>query len=216
MLTLDQQLAALQRQYGVTLVDAIRILRGAPAGRRPAPIAPPPISEPPPAPIEPPPAPIEPPAGALAVYHLLGRVASGKNHGIPVTVGPRCPVCHRAKPAGVRKSAAAAAWAATAVPALRQQHRGAPPFPGPVQLTVILRGPLEHPHSVDGDNAEAALLDALTAAGILEDDRPRVLRTVTWTYEDAPDWSQTLIVVPRPDLPAPQPRAPRARQGSRR
>ena len=103
---------------------------------------------------------------------------------------------------GLLGRVAAETWAKGAVPLLRAQW-GRRPATARARLVVTLIGPLDHPWSVDGDNGEAAILDALTAAGVLEDDGPRCLRGVTWEWKDAPTWSQVVTVRPFLEEPAP-------------
>jgi Holliday junction resolvase RusA-like endonuclease len=94
------------------------------------------------------------------------------------------------------KSDAAKAWQAHAVGELLTQRPTMRPIDTPVQLEILLRGPLAHPHSVDGDNAEGAILDALRAAKILADDRPTIVRSVRWIWTEAPAWSVVVEVAP--------------------
>lgn len=123
------------------------------------------------------------------VFSLDGRVASAKNHTRPTV--------RDGKVTGVRKSKAAEAWAKAAVPQLEAQRpRYHEPIEAPVRVELVLYGPVTHPHSVDGDNALGGVLDALVAAKILADDKPRIVRKSSAEWVPAPSWSAEIRIAP--------------------
>ncbi len=123
-------------------------------------------------------------------FEITGRVASAKNHGLPITL--------KSGRKMVKKSKAAEKWAAHAVQQLVAQRPPMRPITEPVRLTIQFHGPLDHPWTVDGDNGENGVWDALTAAQIIDDDCPRIGRGCTWDYFDAPypNWKVVLMLTP--------------------
>lgn len=130
-------------------------------------------------------------AGVLhaLVFQLDGRVASAKNHTRPTV--------RDGKVIGVRKSKVAEAWAKAAVPQLEAQRpRHHVALEAPVCVALVLRGPIHHPHSVDGDNALSGILDALVTAKVLGDDRPRIVRKSSVEWRPAAGWSAVITITP--------------------
>jgi hypothetical protein len=133
-------------------------------------------------------------------FRLAGRVASAKNHTRSLTRGGRRITV---------KSDAAEAWYADAVAQLRAQRPAHHvPIEAPVRVALLLRGPISHPHAVDGDNALAGVLDALAVgyvrpgesvgngAAILADDGPRIVRLSSVEWRPAPTWSAEITITP--------------------
>ena len=136
-------------------------------------------------------------------YFLSGRVVSGKNNVRPLmrAIGAVCRLCgiRPTRVAGLAKSKAAEQWGADAADQLRRQHRAGAPFGGPVMVAISLFGPVAHGHAADGDNAQSAIWDALTAAGVLLDDRPAVLREWRGRWCDWPEWGAVVSIHPTTD-----------------
>ncbi len=118
-------------------------------------------------------------------FEISGRVASAKNSSKRFRAGTRTITV---------KSDAAQAWQARAVAELLQQRPVMRPIEHPVAITIQFHGPIAHPHSVDGDNGEGAIFDALRKAEILADDRPLILRRGTWEWIQAPAWKVVLML----------------------
>jgi Holliday junction resolvase RusA-like endonuclease len=120
-------------------------------------------------------------------FEISGRVASAKNSTKRFRAGTRTITV---------KSDAAQAWHERAVAELLQQRPTMRPIDTPVAISVRFYGPVAHPHSVDGDNGEGAIFDALRKAKILADDKPTILRRGDWEWLDAPAWKVVLMLTP--------------------
>jgi Holliday junction resolvase RusA-like endonuclease len=120
-------------------------------------------------------------------FEISGRVASAKNSTKRFKAGTRTITV---------KSDAAQAWHAHAVAELLQQRPVMRPIDTPVSVSIQFHGPIAHPHSVDGDNGEGAIFDALRKAQILADDKPLILRRGTWEWLQAPAWKVVLTLAP--------------------
>ncbi len=133
-------------------------------------------------------------------FRLEGRVASAKNSTTRKQIGSRVLTV---------KSDAARAWMRQAVAQLEPQRPAHHvPIEAPVRVALLLRGPISHPHAVDGDNALAGVLDALAVgyvrpgesvgkgAAILADDGPRIVRLSSVEWRPAPTWSAEITITP--------------------
>ncbi len=120
-------------------------------------------------------------------FEISGRVASAKNSSKRFKAGKRTITV---------KSDAAQAWQERALAELLQQRPVMRPIRQPVECSIQFHGPLEHPHSVDGDNGEGGIYDALKRAKIIADDKPLILRRGTWEWLDAPTWKVVLTLSP--------------------
>lgn len=120
-------------------------------------------------------------------FEITGRVASAKNSSKRFKAGTRTITV---------KSDAAQAWHTHAVAELLQQRPVMRPIDTPVAISIQFHGPIAHPHSVDGDNGEGAIYDALRKAQILADDKPLILRRGSWEWLQAPTWKVVLTLAP--------------------
>lgn len=111
--------------------------------------------------------PADPASDGRFTLVIPGQPVSGKNSMRPRFRG--------GKFAGIAKSEAAETWAAAAVPELARQFAryGRPTLKTPVAvgLAIYYRQALASPANPDGDNVQAAVWDALTAAHVIADDR---------------------------------------------
>jgi Holliday junction resolvase RusA-like endonuclease len=120
-------------------------------------------------------------------FEISGRVASAKNSSKRFKAGNRTITV---------KSDAAQAWHAHAVAELLQQRPVMRAIACPVAISIQFHGPIDHQWSVDGDNGEGAIFDALRKAKIIADDKPLILRRGTWEWLDAPTWKVVLMLEP--------------------
>ncbi len=121
------------------------------------------------------------------VFRLTGRVVSAKN--------TQRPVVRQGRVFGVRKSKAAERWLHAATSCLgAQAARDQVAIEAPVRVALVLWGPLHQRMAVDGDNALGGVLDALVHAGILADDRPRIVRASSVEWRPAPAWSAEIRI----------------------